>query len=94
MNASTETLMVVEAVWTDETTGNPASHADPALGYYEARLPSGERITASDGYCPGALGDIWHMDDGLGGGHCIDTPEFRDAVIRFVGGPRAGEEVT
>lgn len=29
-----------------------------------------------------------------GGGYEIDTPEFHAATIRFIGGPRADEEVS
>lgn len=89
-----EETCVIEAAWMDETSGLPAAHVDPARGYYEAHLPSGQRITANDRYCPGSLGDVWHTDDDHGGGHEIDTPEFQAATIRFIGGPRADEEVS
>ena len=88
-----ETYTVV-ATWCDEASGEIATHRDIATGYYEAYLPSGERITAADRYSPGDLGDVWHADDDYGGGYEIDSDEFAAATIRFVGGPRDGEEVS
>jgi hypothetical protein len=63
-------------------------------GCYETILPeSGWRITSRDDEDGRRAGDVWYVDDGIGGARGAASVEFVAGSIRLMGGPCDGEIV-